>query len=114
MRGYQIRALGWTLGFVTLLGLMSCGDSPTNPSPAPGPAVTPPTVTVVGLDLGAPESIAPGSSAQLTVRERKSDGTSEDVTSRAQWSSTDTRAIQVDGSGVASALVAGESSEAGP
>ena len=109
MRGYQIRALGWTLGFVTLLGLMSCGDSPTNPSPTPGPSVTPPTVTVVGLDLGAPESIAPGSSAQLTVRERKSDGTSEDVTSRAQWSSTDTRAIQVDGSGVASALVAGES-----
>ena len=109
MRGYQLRALVWSLGFVTLLGLMSCGDSPTDPSPTPRPSVTPSTVTVVGLEIGAPESIAPGTSTQLTARERKSDGSSEDVTSRAQWTSTDTRAIQVDGSGVASALAPGES-----
>jgi hypothetical protein len=109
MRAHQVRTLAWSFGCVTLLGLASCGDNPTAPSPAPNPSVTPPTVTVVGLELEAPESIAPGSSAQLTVRERKSDGSSEDVTSRAQWSSTETRAIQVDASGVASALAAGES-----
>ena len=109
MRAHQVRTLACSLGCVTLLGLVSCDDNPTAPSRTPTPPVTSPTVTVVGLEIEAPESIAPGTSAQLTVRERKSDGSSEDVTSRAQWSSTDTRIIQVDGRGVASALAAGES-----
>ena len=109
MRCYPIRVVVWSLACITLLGFVSCGDSPTDPSPTPRPNVTPPSVTTAGLEMGGPESIAPGSSAQLTVRERKSDGSSEDVTARAEWISTDTRAIQVDGSGMASALAAGES-----
>ena len=108
MGAHQVRT---ALGFVAagaLLAFGSCSDSSPAPTPLPRPGSNTTPVTVVGLEIGGPESVAPGSATQFTLHERKSDGSAEDVTSRAQWSST-SAAIQVDAAGVASAGAPGES-----
>ena len=93
------------------MALISCDKhQTTTPQPPVGPTTpTPsPTVQVVRVELSAPESLPPGTSAQLTVNAVKSDGTLENVTSQTQWSSTDIRVVTVDASGVARAIALGE------
>jgi hypothetical protein len=92
----------------TLLAFGSCSESSPAPTSIPRPGGTTTPVTVVGLEIGAPESIAPGTTSQLTVRERKSDGSADDVTSRASYTSTNSAALVVDATGVASGRAAGE------
>jgi len=97
-----------SLGVALALGLFaSCGDdkSPTQPTPIPVP--TPTTVTVLRVQLVAPASVEPNGSVQLTLRAEKSDGTTEDVTSQATWSSNNSRVLSVSG-GVASGGERGE------
>jgi hypothetical protein len=64
-------------------------------------------VTVVRVEIVAPTSIAPGATAQLTARAVKSDGSVEEVTREAQWSSTNTRVLSVH-TGVVTARSRGE------
>jgi hypothetical protein len=90
---------------VALVAFGSCSDS----SPAPTPIAVAPAASVVRLELVAPESIPPGTSVQLRVRDIRSDGSSRDVTSGVQWSSSETSVLQVDPQGVATANGVGES-----
>jgi len=95
------------------MAVISCGKdrtstpqsplAPTTPTPTPSP-----TASIVRLELSAPASIPPGTSTQLGVNAVKTDGTAEDVTARAQWSSTDPRVVAVDASGIARATTVGD------
>ena len=93
------------------MGLISCDKHQTTSPQSPVAPTTPtpsPTVQLIRLELSAPESLPPGTSAQLTVNAVKSDGTLENVTPQTQWSSTDSRVVAVDASGVARATAVGE------
>lgn len=68
-----------------VLACVSCSRSPTSPAPERSPGSPGPPVTVVSLRLVAPQEIAPGESVQLIAKAMKSDGSGENVTSRAQW-----------------------------
>jgi hypothetical protein len=102
----QFRTIGF--GAVALLGLTlaSC-DNPAAPTRQPGQGGTP-QVTVVRLEIAAPASIAPQESAQLTANAVKSDGSVENVTGQAQWSSSNSGVISVSSAGVATAVRPGE------
>ncbi len=77
-----------------------CSESipPTSPPGAPGP--TPPA-SVVRLELIAPPEIAPGDSVQLTANAIKSDGSVENVSNQAAWTTSDTSVLQVTSTGLA-------------
>jgi hypothetical protein len=92
------------LALVLGLAAVSCGKSPTSPG-ASGGAQQP---TVVRIEVVAPSAIAPGASAQLTARAIKSDGASDDVTSRVLWSSSDSAVLEVSPAGLATVVARGE------
>jgi hypothetical protein len=70
-----------------------------------------PTVTgPLRIELTAPDSIPPGESVQLTATVFRADGSTEDVTRQAQWSSTHTGVLRVAADGVATAVNNGEAS----
>ena len=77
-----------------------CSESipPTSPPGPPGP--TPPA-SVVRLELIAPPEIAPGESVQLTANAIKSDGSVENVSNQAAWTTSDTSVMQVSSTGLA-------------
>lgn len=80
---------------------------PTAPGSGPGgPSTT--TGTVVSIQLSAPASIAPGESVQLTATGVKSDGSLENVTAQAQWSSSNSGVVAVSSAGVARGVANGE------
>jgi hypothetical protein len=89
--------------------LVSCNDSPTQPSPPPQPPTGGPPV-ILTTELVAPSSIAPGESQQLTLTARWSDGTTTDVTSQAVWQGTNSRVLTVTPSGVVTGVANGEAS----
>jgi hypothetical protein len=98
-----------TVALVLFAGVLaaSCSDdpsTPTQPSPPAGSAV----ITVVRLLLETPASIAPEQSVQLHARALRGDGTTEDVTSRTQWSSADRTVVDVDPGGRATGHKVGE------
>lgn len=93
---------------VVAAAALSCGKHPTAPSQPPPPPPPPPTVQLARLELNAPASIAPGTSVPLTVTGIRSDGTTDNVTASAQWSSSDPRVVAVDASGVARAVSLGD------
>ena len=91
------------------MGVASCDSrerSPVAPSTAPQPAIPPPP-GAFRLDLTAP-SIAPGDSVQLTAKAVKSDDSVEDVSSRALWSSSNPRVLEISSEGVARGVARGE------
>lgn len=97
----------------TLIGaalvVASCDKNPTGPSlPNPGGPGAPPPVTVVRIEIVAPASVAPTATVQLTARAVKSDGSVEEVTRDAQWSSTNGRVIVVSNTGLATGFSRGE------
>ena len=88
----------------------SCEDNPnparpsgTPPPPAAGP------VTTTRVDTVIPPSLEPGASGRATASATMSDGSVRDVTSDAQWSSTNSRVVRASAGG---ALVAAERGEA--
>ena len=94
-----------------LIGLLlvSCGSDSGNPASPTGPSggfQAP--ASILRIDVSAPESIAPGESAPLTATAVKSDGSTENVTTSAVWSSSSTRVIQIGGDGRATAVSVGE------
>ena len=91
---------------LTSLALLSCGDGS-------GRALTPMVPTVTGplrIEMTAPDSISSGESVQLTAIIFRSDGSTEDVTRQAQWSSSHTGVVRVAADGVATAVSNGEAS----
>jgi hypothetical protein len=92
---------------VTLTVLGCDDDSPTRPS-QPLPPLPAPPVSLARVDIGAPVSIEPQRSAQLAATAVRSDGTTEDVTSQAQWSSSNSATVRISATGEATALRAGE------
>lgn len=94
---------------VLAVAVVSCGDDP-NPVRPSSPGATPPTVTpaVTRVDTVIPASMEPGASVQATARATMSDGSSRDVTSEAQWSSSNTGVVRAGSTGVLAAGTRGE------
>jgi hypothetical protein len=86
----------------------ACDKSPTGPSLISQPGNTPPSASIVRLEIHSPPPIAPGQSAQLTAQAVGSDGSIENVTARVQWSSANTGLVQVSPGGVVTAVQVGE------
>ncbi|HEX9368464.1 MAG TPA: hypothetical protein VF921_17665 [Vicinamibacterales bacterium] len=90
---------------VVVLGLVTAGvacqrhQSPTAPT-----APTPGGHLLLTLRLDGPATLAPGTSAQLHAVKGYSDGTAEDVTTQAVWSSSDPSVISVGAAGLAKAI----------
>jgi hypothetical protein len=103
---------GSRIGAVLVLGLMvaSCAESPTSPTQPGGPRGTsnPAPVSIIRLEIRAPASIAPDQSAKLIANAVRSDGSVENVTERAQWSSADSNLVRVGPGGIATAMQVGE------
>src|SRR5262245_54945995 len=81
-----------TAAAMLVVGFAACDRGPENPI-RPGPPPTPPTppttpVSIVRLDLVGPTEIAPHESVQLTLNAVKTDGSVENVTAQANWTST--------------------------
>lgn len=70
-------------GAMAALGLsfISCGGSSTQPSPV----ASEPVVVIARLEIVAPQQVDLGTSVQLIAKAVKSDGSVENVTTRAQW-----------------------------
>ena len=98
-------------GAILAIAVVSCGDDNPNPARPSGTTNPPPAspATVTRVDTVIPTSLEPGVSARATASATMSDGSVRDVTSEAQWSSTNPRVVQAAASG---ALLAGERGEA--
>ena len=100
----QSRHVGICAAIGVVLVFASCDKSPTGPrTPEQG---TSSTATTVRLELVAPPEIAPGESVQLTANAIKSDGSVENVTSQALW--TTGQNVQVSSTGLATGKNRGE------
>lgn len=101
---YKIVRRG-TCALVLAVAASSCGNdgSPTGPGGTGGP----PTATVTSVTIGGSVSLSAGTTSQLTATANKSDGTTENVTSRATWQSTNPAVATVSGTGLVSALTTG-------
>jgi hypothetical protein len=84
----------------------SCDKSPT--SPRPPQQSGPPPVTTVRIELVAPPEIAPDETVQLTANATKSDGSVENVSSQAQWTSATSEVLQLGSTGLATGRNRGE------
>lgn len=110
MSSQPCRSIGAIIAAAVVAAVVSCDSSPTAPTPRPTGAgsVPGPPVTVVRLEMTAPESIAPDSSVQLRVRVVRSDGSTEDATERAAWTSSNSSVMQVTSGGLATARNRGD------
>jgi Carboxypeptidase regulatory-like domain len=79
---------------------VGCSDSPTAPSP--GGAVT-------GFTIKGPSTVAPGQTADFTAVLTRENGSSEDVTSTAHWSSSGGCVLRIVGPGRAQSGCPGQS-----
>ena len=107
MRSHHPRMALIVVAAGALLAFGSCSDSAPAPTRIPPPTAGAPS-TIVTLQLGAPESLEPGATAQLTVTALHSDGRIVTLTSGLFWSSSDLRVVRVDSQGVATAIAAGD------
>src|SRR5438093_9898528 len=83
--------------------LAGCGGGSNS-----GSATPPSTATLTSLQVTpASQSLAPGAGQQFTATGHYSDGTSKDLTSSAQWSSSDSNVASVSGTGMATAVTFG-------
>ncbi len=95
--------------FLSLLGalatagaLASCDKGPTRPGGGGGPS------TVIRIEIVAPPELGPGESVQLRANAIKSDGSLENVTDRAQWTSGTSEIVQLSATGLATGGNRGE------
>jgi hypothetical protein len=100
-----------TVTFVLLAGvaITDCADrqSPTRPDP-PATTTNSPSTDVVRILVKVPVSLAPQESAQLQSTALNADGSTEDVTARTQWSTSDPAAVRIEPGGIATAFKVGE------
>lgn len=98
----RARSLAVAVVIGLVLGAVSCdGKPPTAPPPVPPPSGGTAPVSLVRIELVAPQEIAPGESVQLTTNAIKSDGSVENVSSQALWTPTDTPFLQLSSTGLA-------------
>jgi uncharacterized protein YjdB len=93
-----------------LILLVGCGGGSTANSGSSNPPSNPstPTATLTSLQVTpASQSLAPGAAHQFTATGHYSDGTSKDLTSSVQWSSSDSNIASVSGTGMATAVAFG-------
>lgn len=103
------RLAGGTLALcVFLCGCDSDRRTSTNRPPT-GPSPGAPS-SIVGVEVEAPDRIAPGESVQLTARLVRSDGSRENITGQAHWNASDSRVLEVSAQGIATAKAPGETS----
>ena len=98
-------------GSLIVIGLLSaCGRkaAPTQPSPNIPPAPPASSPVLVDLRVDGPASLAPGDSVQYTATASYSDGSTHDVTSQAQWSSTNASVLMVAAAGATTARSNGD------
>src|SRR5207237_1344949 len=88
-------------GLILLMGCGGGGNSGSSNPPSPAATLTSLQVTP------ASQSLAPGAGQQFTATGHYSDGTSKDITSSAQWSSSDSNVASVSGTGMATAVAFG-------
>jgi hypothetical protein len=109
-------SVGALLVLIGLVAAGACDDRvpPTRPSPnttTPVPPAPPgPSKVLTSLRLDGPASVPPGESAKYTATARWSDGSSRDVTSEAEWSSTDESVLLVTAPGTIAARSNGDAS----
>ena len=91
-----------------LILLMGCGGGGNSGSSNPPSNPSSPAATLTSLQLTpASQALAPGAGQQFTATGHYSDGTSKDLTSSAQWSSSDSNVASVSGTGMATAVAFG-------
>jgi len=97
----QLRFIGLCLGAVLTIGCDGA-DRPAllAPPPPPGGLIVlgPDTIRI---ELVAPAEIAPGESVQLTANAIKSDGSAENVSNQAEWTTSNPSVLQVSSRGLA-------------
>jgi trimeric autotransporter adhesin len=97
-------ALGAGL-FLSLLTLIGCSGGQSNNSPGSG---APSTATVSSIQVApVTKSIGVGGTQQFTATALLSDKTTKDITSSAQWASSDSNLASIDASGMASGSASG-------
>ena len=99
-------------GLILLMGCGGGGNSGSSNPPSNPPS---PAATLTSLQVTpASQSLAPGAGQQFTATGHYSDGTSKDLTSSAQWSSSDSNVASVSGTGMATAVAFGAMVTTGP
>jgi hypothetical protein len=91
------------LSMLMTLSFTACGGSPTAPTQPP----VSPGRTVSAVQLSGAASISEGRTAQFTARATWSDGTEEDVSSRASWRSLNTGVATVTSTGLVTGVSTG-------
>jgi hypothetical protein len=86
--------------------VVACDKSPTQPTPLP--TAVNPGVFTNRIELGGPSSVAPGQSAQLTATAHRSDGTTADVTTTANWRTSKTAVLSISPTGLATGQTTGD------
>jgi hypothetical protein len=89
-----------------LLVFASCDKGPTSPRLSETAPAS--VIATVRIELVAPAEIAPGESVQLTANAVKSDFSVENVSSKAQWTPTDSPTLQLSPTGRATGKDRGE------
>jgi hypothetical protein len=95
------------VAIVGALLTVSCGSETPN-QPTPLPPLPPTPVSLSRVDVRAPDSIELQRSTQLSATAVRSDGSTEDVSSQAQWTSSNSSVVRISASGEATALRSGE------
>ncbi len=87
---------------VSLTMLAACGGSGSSG----GTSTTKPTLSSIAVTPAA-TSVAAGGTTQFIATAQYSDGSKQDVSTSASWSSSNTQVATVNASGLASTLLAG-------
>ena len=105
----RFRARSVTLALLAGVGIAACGErqSPTRPTPPAEPPASP-AASVVRILVKVPASIAPQETVQLQSTALNADGSTEDVTARTRWSSSDPSAVGIQPGGIVTGLKVGE------
>jgi len=100
--------LALTALVVSVASWAGCDESPTRPGVTRNPGGLQLPVVTAHIEVSAPFEIATGDSVQLTATAVKSDGSTENVSNRTAWTSSNTRVVEVSAAGVARAVANGE------
>ena len=97
------------IAVAVLVFSVACGEdsprSPTQPSQPPATATSTP-VTVTAVVVSGPTEVRKGQSVELTASARRSDGTSSNITTEAEWVTDAPLAVDVSQAGIVTGKIA--------